>query len=70
MMDGGCNQKMFDKGAFTALRLFNEGLLAPGVTYYGEYLQKPKHNTLCYDRVPKDNIIIFDVPIFYNYCFG
>lgn len=33
----------------------------PGWTYYGEYLEKPKHNTLAYTRVPKNNIIIFDI---------
>ncbi len=36
-------------------------LLTPGWTYRGEYLQKPKHNSLAYDRTPKDNIIIFDI---------
>jgi hypothetical protein len=30
-------------------------------TYRGEYLQKPKHNCLAYDRTPKANIIIFDI---------
>jgi len=29
--------------------------------YRGEYLQKPKHNALAYDRVPKNHIIIFDI---------
>lgn len=37
------------------------GLLQPNWVYRGEYLMKPKHNTLNYDRVPKDNIIIFDI---------
>lgn len=36
-------------------------LLHPGWTYRGEYLQKPKHNTLAYDRIPEGHIIIFDV---------
>lgn len=36
-------------------------LLHPGWTYRGEYLQKPKHNTLAYDRVPEGHIIIFDI---------
>ena len=36
-------------------------LLKDGWTYRGEYLAKPKHNTLAYDRVPKDNVIIFDI---------
>lgn len=29
--------------------------------YRGEYLMKPKHNTLAYDRVPTSNIILFDI---------
>lgn len=32
-----------------------------GWTYRGEYLQKPKHNALAYDRVPKNNVILFDI---------
>jgi hypothetical protein len=35
--------------------------LHPNWTYRGEFLAKPKHNTLPYARVPKNNIIIFDV---------
>lgn len=30
------------------------------VWFYGEYLQKPKHNCLKYDSVPKNNIVLFD----------
>lgn len=34
----------------------------PANTYfYGEYLQKPKHNVLNYERVPKNHIVLFDV---------
>jgi len=29
--------------------------------YRGEFLNKPRHNHLCYDRVPEGNIIIWDV---------
>jgi hypothetical protein len=36
-------------------------LLHPGWQYRGETLAKPKHNALSYDRVPKDNIILFDI---------
>lgn len=36
-------------------------LLHPGWTYRGEYLQKPKHNALAYDRTPVGHIIIFDI---------
>ncbi len=32
-------------------------------TYRGEYLKKPKHNTLVYDRIPKNHIMIFDIAI-------
>lgn len=38
-------------------------LLTPGWTYRGEYLQKPKHNTLAYDRVPVGHIAIFDIDV-------
>lgn len=35
--------------------------LHPGWTYRGEYLMKPKHNALPYDRIPAQHIIIFDI---------
>ena len=35
--------------------------LKEGWTYRAEYLKKPKHNTLAYDRVPDKHIIIFDI---------
>lgn len=31
------------------------------VIFRGEYLAKPKHNALVYDRVPRHNIVVFDV---------
>lgn len=36
-------------------------LLTPSYTYRGEYLAKPKHNTIPYERIPNGHIIIFDV---------
>lgn len=39
----------------------NRSNLQAGWTYRGEYLQKPKHNTLAYSRVPNNHIIIFDI---------
>ncbi len=36
-------------------------LLRPGYTYRGEYLKTPRHNALEYERVPANNIILFDV---------
>lgn len=41
-----------------------EHLIPDQYTFYGEYLQKPKHNTLAYDRIPKNHIALFGV---YNY---
>lgn len=35
--------------------------LREGWTYRAEYLAKPKHNTLAYDRVPRNHLIIFDI---------
>lgn len=52
-------EKMFVKAIEAAQKRFD--LLVVGWTYRAEYLAKPKHNTLLYDRVPKDNIIIFDI---------
>lgn len=51
--------KMFALGVETALRL--APYLIDNWTYRGEYLAKPKHNTLAYDRTPKDYIVLFDV---------
>lgn len=50
---------MFGKGVEVVRSI--EHLLIPGFTYRGEYLQKPKHNTLAYDRVPHNHIMIFDI---------
>jgi hypothetical protein len=35
--------------------------MRPDWIYRGEFLGKPKHNTLNYGRVPKNNVILFDV---------
>jgi hypothetical protein len=35
--------------------------LIPNWVYRGEYLQKPKHNALAYDRTPRNHIMIFDI---------
>lgn len=35
--------------------------LHPSWVYRGEYLAKPKHNCLAYERVPLHNIILFDI---------
>ena len=35
--------------------------LRPGWTYRAEYLLKPKHNSLAYDRVPAGHLMLFDI---------
>lgn len=35
--------------------------LPDGMIFYAEYLKKPKHNTLKYDRVPVNHLILFGV---------
>lgn len=52
-------EKMFNLAVATAISL--SGDLHPGWTYRAEYLNKPKHNVLAYDRVPEQNLILFDV---------
>jgi len=55
--------KMFKKGFEYIMSM--EDLIrkeyGPNTYFYAEYLQKPKHNTLSYERVPKNNIVLFDV---------
>lgn len=41
-----------------------QGLLPEGIVFYGEYLRKPKHNTLVYSRIPRNNIILFGAKLF------
>lgn len=38
-----------------------QDVLMEGYVYIGEYLQKPKHNTKQYARIPYLNIILFDI---------
>lgn len=35
--------------------------LREGWTYRAEYLRKPKHNVLCYERIPTNHLMIFDI---------
>jgi len=52
---------MFKLGVATARDLADQVMLVEGATYRGEFLSKPKHNTMVYDRVPRGNIILFDM---------
>jgi hypothetical protein len=52
-------EKMFSLAAQTVLALATE--LRDGWTYRAEYLMKPKHNTLRYERCPERHLIVFDI---------
>ena len=52
---------MFHPAVLTVLDLFTQNKLQEGLTYRGEFLNKPCHNVLKYNRVPIKNIILFDI---------
>jgi hypothetical protein len=52
---------MFEKGVQAVLGIQHK--LNPGWVYRGEYLSKSKHNSLKYDRVPKNYVILWDIMI-------
>jgi len=67
-------EKMFREGIDYVCSIQDE--LPDNVCFYGEYLKSPKHNTLKYNRIPKNHIILFGAsspagdlfdPQFYNY---
>jgi len=51
--------KMFKEGVDILIQLKDK--LHEGWAYRAEYLKKPKHNALAYNRVPNNHIIIFDI---------
>lgn len=60
-IDTDSPDKLFELGVQEVFSLRDQ--LHPGWIYRGEYLQKPKHNTLAYSRVPKHYVILFDIAI-------
>ena len=54
-------EKMFQAAVDTAKRLHESGMLKDGYTYRCEYLARPKHNTLAYQRTPINYLIGFDI---------
>jgi hypothetical protein len=50
-------EKMFNKAVDVVKAL----PLTEGWTYRAEYLAKPKHNALAYDRVPEKHLMVFDI---------
>lgn len=57
--EGEAHEKMFQKAVDTARKLAPQ--VHPRWIYRCEYISKPKHNVLQYERVPKDHLILFDV---------
>lgn len=57
----GAVDQMFSPGV-EYLQSLDITSILPNDTYvYGEYLRTERHNTLKYDRVPKNHLVIFDV---------
>ena len=44
-----------------AVDIVSELPIKEGWTYRAEYLLKPKHNSLAYDRIPQNHLAIFDI---------
>jgi len=56
----GAIDKMFQPAVDYVLSIKNMVLgFAPNTFFYTEFLGKPKHNTLAYERVPKNNLMLF-----------
>jgi len=51
--------KMFQQAVGSIME--REDLLVDGKIYRGEYLQKPKHNTIEYASIPRGHIMLFDI---------
>ena len=52
-------EKMFLKGIDYVAKI--QDIIPDNMIFYCEYLNKPKHNTLVYDRVPKNHLMLFGV---------
>ena len=52
-------EKMFGVASDYVLSI--ESKITNNTIYFCEYLKKPKHNILAYNRVPKNNLILFSV---------
>lgn len=51
----------FDLAVDTVLQLSNEKKLTPNLVYIGEYLRKPRHNGLKYEKIPLGHIALFAI---------
>lgn len=59
VMNIAAPEKMFNHAA-EMVRAMGSAL-HDGWTYRGEYLAKPKHNALAYDRIPRLHVMLFDI---------
>lgn len=55
----GDGDKMFKAGVESAREIAANA--TPGWVYCCEYLGKPKHNVLAYERIPENHLMLFDV---------
>ena len=53
--------KMFKDAVDSAKITSNKVGFIENAIYRCEYLEKPKHNVLAYDRIPQNNLIVFDI---------
>ncbi|MBI4226283.1 hypothetical protein HY612_04185, partial [Candidatus Roizmanbacteria bacterium] len=51
--------KMFKKACDNVLSLKHK--IPNGYIFFCEYLEKPKHNVLVYERIPKNNLMLFEL---------
>jgi len=60
-----CIPSMFKSGVEYLLTIEEKikSFFSPDTYFYCEYLRKPKHNVLKYDRFPKNHLVLFDVLI-------
>lgn len=58
-------EKNFVEGANAIKEQFKNFAIDQGstITIFGEYLKSPKQNTLAYERIPKNHIMVFDVVV-------
>lgn len=63
VLDLDCTNKQFKDAVEHFKALHKQGRLLEGAVYRGECVSKPKHNVLCYDRVPDGCFVLFDAQL-------
>lgn len=59
IVHANCPENLFAEAVEYVLSI--KELLREGFVYHCEYLKKPKHNVLCYNRIPKNHLICFGI---------